>query len=174
MSDRIELQKEDLTALTLPSEAYSAVFWWGVVIHIPEIAKALDELVRTLAPGGRLALQLTNVDAWDHKLERMARVVLGKRQGWKRGPLGEGRWFAQQGGGELWVWRVDAERLVAHLEGAGLRFVSRRPVELTELQWRVPKLFRRPLLALNRGWEARGAAPEPCATTAFVFEKPAA
>jgi 2-polyprenyl-3-methyl-5-hydroxy-6-metoxy-1,4-benzoquinol methylase len=174
VADRIELRQEDLTALSLPSDAFSAVFCWGVVIHIPEVGRALDELVRVLAPGGRLALQLTNADAWDHLLERVARALLRRPQPWEPGPLGEGRWFEQPGGGDLWVWRVDAACLVAHLEGAGLRLVSRRPVELTELQWRVPKAVRRPLLAANDLWQRKGWAPEPCATTAFVFEKPGA
>jgi len=171
VSDRIELQPEDLTALSLPSAAFPAVFCWGVVIHIPEIARALDELVRTVAPGGRLALQITNRDAWDHRLERVARALLRRPQAWERGPLGEGRWFSEPGGGDLWVWRVDAAGLVAHLERAGMRLVSRRPVEATELQWRVPRALRRPLLDANDAWQRRGGPPGPCATTVFVFEK---
>lgn len=172
VSDQIELQKEDLTALSLPSESYSAVFCWGVVIHIPEIARALDELVRTVAPGGRLALQLTNRGAWDHKLERLVRWILRKPQAWEAGALGEGQWFTESSGGDLWVWRVDADGLRAHMERAGMGFVSRSPVEFTELQWRGPKMLRRPLLAINGLWERWGGPPGPCATTTFVFEKP--
>lgn len=173
VGDRIELRRQDLTHLELASESYSAVFCWGVVIHVPEIARALAELARVLAPGGRLALQVTNRRAWDHKIERLARRLLRReRQPWERGPLGEGRWFEMAGGGELWVWRVDADDLVQVLEKAGLRFVGRRPVELTELQWRVKAGFRRPLIWLNSLWQRAGGSPTGCATSILVFEKP--
>ena len=60
VGDRVELRRQDLTRLELASDSFSAVFCWGVVIHVPEIGRALDELARVLAPGGRLALQVTN------------------------------------------------------------------------------------------------------------------
>lgn len=173
VGDRVELRRQDLTHLELASDSFSAVFCWGVVIHVPEIAMALAELARVLAPGGRLALQVTNRGAWDHKVERFARKLLRREQHqWQRGALGEGRWFEQTHGGELWVWRVDADDLTRTLEQAGLRLVSRRAVELTELQWRVSTALRRPLLWLNGGWQRAGGSPRGCATTLFIFEKP--
>ena len=85
--------------------------------------------------------------------------------------MGEGRWFEQNGGGELWVWRVDAQSLTQALEKSGLRLISRRAVELTELQWRVSAVLRRPLIWLNDRWQRAGGSPRGCATSLFVFEK---
>ena len=172
VGERVELRRQDLTHLDLASGSFSAVFCWGVVIHVPEIEKALEELARVLAPGGRLALQVTNREAWDHKIERFARKLLRREQHqWERRSMGEGRWFEQNGGGELWVWRVDAQNLTHALEKAGLRLISRRAVELTELQWRVSAVLRRPLIWLNDRWQRAGGSPRGCATSLFVFEK---
>jgi 2-polyprenyl-3-methyl-5-hydroxy-6-metoxy-1,4-benzoquinol methylase len=74
----VEFAREDLTHLSFPDASFRHVFSWGVIIHIPKIEDALDELARVVMPGGRLALYLTNRSALDHKLEAVARAVLRK------------------------------------------------------------------------------------------------
>ena len=73
VADKIEFFQKDLTNLDYPDNSFKYVFSWGVVIHIPEAGKALDELARIIKPGGKLGLYLTNKSAFDHKIESFAR-----------------------------------------------------------------------------------------------------
>jgi ubiquinone/menaquinone biosynthesis C-methylase UbiE len=52
----IELQQEDLTRLTFRDASYRYVFSCGVITHIYNVEKALDELPRVIKPGGTLAV----------------------------------------------------------------------------------------------------------------------
>jgi ubiquinone/menaquinone biosynthesis C-methylase UbiE len=101
--DRICFKQGDHTELNLPSASYDAVFSWGVLMHIPDLSKALEELVRVLKPGGRLALQTTNGQAWDYLGERLARLVLRKHKSMEQHEFWTGCWYVFQGE-RLWVW----------------------------------------------------------------------
>ena len=56
LDKQVVLQKADLTALPFPDCSFDFVISWGVVMHIPEMEKALLELVRVLKPEGTLVL----------------------------------------------------------------------------------------------------------------------
>ena len=64
VGERVELRRQDLTHLDLASGSFSAVFCWGVVIHVPEIEKALEELARVLAPGSTGPQVVSASPAW--------------------------------------------------------------------------------------------------------------
>jgi SAM-dependent methyltransferase len=174
VADRIRLARGDLTSLSLPDASYGQVLCWGVVIHIPELEQSLAELARILAPGGRLALQVTNRRALDHRFEALARRLLRRpAPPSERRALGDGRWYESESGA-LWVWQVDVDALVAHLRARGLELRDRRAVELTHLQRRSPGPLRRVLLWLNDRWSALGLPAGPAATNLLIFEKIAA
>ena len=172
VADSIEFQQADLTHLQLEDASFDSVFCWGVVIHIPEIGRALDHLVRVVAPGGRLALQVTNCDAFDHKLEGAARKLLSRPiVGLERHEFGEGCTY-DVGGDPLWVWQLDLPYLTKYLEGRGLVLAERRAVEFTHHQRRVPRFLRPLLLHLNNGWYRALGAAAMAATNLLVFRKP--
>src|ERR1700675_888990 len=60
LASSVEFRHENLTRLTFPDASFHDVFSWGVIIHIHDVEKALDELARILKPGGKLALYVTN------------------------------------------------------------------------------------------------------------------
>src|SRR5262249_49391773 len=77
-SSAVEFKQEDLTRLSFPDNSFHYVFSWGVIIHIRDVEKALDELARIVEPGGSLALYVTNKKAFDHKLEAFLRALKRK------------------------------------------------------------------------------------------------
>lgn len=167
----IRFARKDLTRLDLGDASVSAAFSWGVVIHIPEIGRALDELARVLVPGGRLALQITNQAAWDHRLERLARAALRRpNSGLERLPFGVGCWYESRGE-KLWVWNVDVPALVRHLAGRGLALEGRLPVELTHFQRRLPGWLRPAAQRANEAWFAAGLPAGPAATNLLLFRR---
>jgi len=171
VDDAITFEQQDLTRLELADRSFERIFAWGVLTHIPEIEKALGELARILRPGGHLALEVTNVRAWDHKLERVARRVLRKPGGEsERLHFGTLRWHATQGE-KLWVWHADTDAITHHMAALGLRRTQRVAVSFTNLQRRLGGLPRRWLLQANNTWFTWGLPPGPAATNLLVFEK---
>lgn len=173
VSDRVTLEQADLTALPYADASYRCVFSWGVVIHIPPVEKALSELARILAPGGRLALYIINASALDHRLLACSRALLHRRRPtFEQGRLGSGCWYGV-GEDRLWVWRLDTRAVVDCMQAHGLVLRDRRPGTLTELHRRVPWPVSSLLLHANNGYHRLGLSARPCITHLLVFEKPA-
>lgn len=171
VAGQIRFAQKDLTRLDLADASVAAAFSWGVVIHIPEIGRALDELARVLAPGARLALQITNQAAFDHRLEAFARAALRRpNTDLRQLPFGLGCWYETRGE-KLWVWQVDVPALVRHLAERGLALTGRRPVELTHLQRHLPAWLRPAALRANNAWLAAGLPAGPAATNLLLFRK---
>lgn len=61
--------------LPFPDESFSCVLCSQVIEHVPKESPVLDELCRTLAPGGRLVLGTPDYDRWEW-------VVIEKLYGW--------------------------------------------------------------------------------------------
>jgi SAM-dependent methyltransferase len=171
VADSVEFAREDLTRLSFPDGAFDRIFSWGVIIHIRDIESALDELIRVCAPGGRLALHVTNASAWDYTIENVGRFLIRKPlKGLERLPMGQGLWYDWQGD-KLWVWRVDARALTRYVEARGMKRVARVVGEFTELQRRVTGPLRRLMLRWNNLAYRLGLPPGPATTNLFVFEK---
>ncbi len=170
-SDSVEFAREDLTRLSFADGAFRHVFSWGVIIHIRDIERALDELIRIVAPGGRLALYVTNASAWDHKLEAVARFLIRKPlKGLERLPMGQGIWYDWHGE-RLWVWRIDAQAFTQYVEARGMKRIARVGGEFSEIQQRVRGPLQRLLLHGNNLAYRLGMPPGPASTNLFVFEK---
>lgn len=169
--DSIEFAREDLTRLSFPDGAFRFVFSWGVIIHIRDIEKALDELIRVVAPGGRLALYVTNASAWDHRFEAMARFLLRKPlKGLEQLPMGPGIWYDWKGD-RLWVWRIDSRALTRYVEARGMKRITRKIGEFSELQLRLRGPLRHLLLHWNNLAYRLGLPPGPASTNLYIFEK---
>jgi SAM-dependent methyltransferase len=173
VADRIEFQRENLTSLGLADASHEAIFSWGVLTHIPDIGDALGHLARVLAPGGRLAIEITNQQAWDLKIEGVARRILGRTNpDLERLEMGTGCFYGDEGE-KLWVWQANVARLTAELARHGLRAVDRRPVQFTHFQRHVKGPVRTALLHLNNAWQRAGLSAVPAATNLLIYEKPA-
>ena len=75
--DNLEFHQADGLSLPLPDASLDAVFANMYLHHCPDPLAAIQEMVRTLRPGGRLVI--TDMDAHDHAWlkEEMADVWLG-------------------------------------------------------------------------------------------------
>jgi SAM-dependent methyltransferase len=167
----VEFSRQDLTRLTLPNASFRYAFSWGVIIHIHDVEKALDELARILEPGGKLALYVTNQSAWDHKLERLLRFMLRKPlSGRTTVPLGTGTLYDLHEQ-KLWVWQFNIGELERQLQLRGLRLTHRIVGEFSEIQRRVRGPLRAVLLRLNNLWFRLRFPTGPAVTNLLVFEK---
>lgn len=171
VANKIEFHQKDLTALDLPDASYRYVFSWGVIIHIPTIEKALDELARVVEPGGKLALYLTNKHAIDQSIERFVRFALRKPlAGLEHLPMGDGVWY-EMSGDRLWVWKLDAAAVAGYLAKKGFTLKHWRIGELSEIQVRLSGFPRHMLLHLNNFAYRMNLPPRIGATNLYVFQK---
>lgn len=171
VSDKVEFHQKDLTNLDFPDAHFDNVFSWGVIIHIPDAEKALDELARIIKPGGKLALYLTNKTALDHSLESAIRFIIRKPlKGLERLPLGDGIWY-DMNQEKLWVWRFDAKAITEYMANKGFRLKKRKIGELTEIQRRLKGFPRQTLLRINNLAYRLNFPPQIAASSLFIFEK---
>jgi ubiquinone/menaquinone biosynthesis C-methylase UbiE len=171
ISDKIEFYQKDLTNLDYPDNSFQYVFSWGVIIHIPDIEKALSELARIVKPGGKLALYITNKTALDHKIEFFVRFITRKPlAGQQHLPLGDGIWY-DMNGEKLWVWRLDAKAVSDFLFNRGFNLKHRRIGELSEIQRRISGIPRRFLLQLNNIAYRLNLPTHLATSQLLIFEK---
>jgi SAM-dependent methyltransferase len=171
MSHLVEFQEEDLTNLSFPDASFHYVFSWGVIIHIPEIEKALDQLARIVAPGGKLALYVSNQNALDHKIESVARFMLRKPlSGRQNLPLGKGVWYDMHGE-KLWLWLFNITALTHYLEERGFQRKHHILGEFTEIQRRVKGFPKTLLLRFNNLCYGMKVNPNLAYSNLLVFEK---
>lgn len=171
VADQVQFQQMDLTKLNFADNSFRYVFSWGVVIHIPEAEKALNELARIVEPGGKLALYLTNKAALDHKIEDMARLITSKPLVPEmRSPLGDGYCY-DMNNEKLWLWRFDRDGIMNHLTQHGFRLCHRGIGELSEIQRRLNGTPRQLLLQLNNLAYRWHFSANLATTNLFVFEK---
>lgn len=131
LDSHIHFQQEDMRQLTLSDASYQTIYCWGVVIHIREIEKALDELARVLAPKGRLALYVTNSSALQLLPRKLKKSL--KRQPYTliETPLGSGFEFDWHGE-NIWIWLNHVDGLVEYLGNRGLQLVEKQAGEFTD------------------------------------------
>src|SRR5437660_3343119 len=77
LQDQIMLGRESLLELSFPDESFEYVLCWGVLMHIPEVGRAVADLSRMIKPGGSLIVSEGNSAALEaitiRTLKRLAR-----------------------------------------------------------------------------------------------------
>jgi ubiquinone/menaquinone biosynthesis C-methylase UbiE len=73
MTDRVKLERQNILSLTYDDRAFDYILCWGVLMHIPEIEKAISELNRVLNNGGKLVITENNMNSFQAVLRRSLR-----------------------------------------------------------------------------------------------------
>jgi ubiquinone/menaquinone biosynthesis C-methylase UbiE len=170
--DRITLQREDLTALSFPDGTFQYVLCWGVLMHIPDLQRALSELVRVLAPGGVLVISEGNMFSVQAVLLRWLKRMLGRERAevTKTSAGIEYRAVTDQGG--LVTRQMDMAWLVGEGKRLGLALNARIAGQFSELYvavpWRAAKRF---IHMVNSVWFRYVGLAGPAFGNILIFEK---
>lgn len=130
--DKIVLEWGDLTSLHYDSNSFDHVLCWGVLMHIPEQKKAVQELIRVLRPGGSLVISEMNCWAPENVVDRWLRQYFR---------LGSSKISRSEMGYELWTSRSDGKLLTRTLDpleftkwisSFNMKLRSRRTCQLTQ------------------------------------------
>jgi ubiquinone/menaquinone biosynthesis C-methylase UbiE len=171
-TDRIRLQREDLTRLSFADGRFRHVLCWGVLMHVPELGQALAELSRVLTPGGRLVVSVANMHSLQAYAIRSLRRVLGRGRGRiVRTPSGLES-YESTASGNLLTRENDMRWFIAEAARHGLRLESRRAGQLTELYALTPsRTARRAIHTVNRVWFRSVGLAGPAFGNLVFFEK---
>lgn len=173
LEDKIALQREDLTSLTFEDASFEYVLCWGVLMHIPDVEKAMSELARVTKPGGMLVISEGNMYSLEAIALRAAKRILprGEKAELKRVPAGLERW-AETPAGTLVTREADVRWLMRRFEELGFTVVRRAPGQFTELYTRMPsRLLKKLIHGLNMLWFKCVKLPHPAFANILILQK---
>jgi ubiquinone/menaquinone biosynthesis C-methylase UbiE len=155
IADRVETRQADLTALPFADNSFDSVVSWGVIMHVPEMEKALAELARVLKPGGVLVLCENNLHSPDvairERLVRTTKKLIGRSvPELQKSRRGTETWTSSSSGG-LMVRKTDMRFLTEFLrDTCQVQQFARSAGQFTELYTNLPwRNLKRLVYSLN-------------------------
>jgi SAM-dependent methyltransferase len=172
MEERVTLQRESLLGLSFPDESFDYVLCWGVLMHIPEVGRAVRELSRVVRPGGALVVSEGNTNSWEALALRALKRLTGReRAEVKRTAAGTEYWKAGEGGA-LVTRQSDIGWLVRSFAAEGLRLERRAAGQFSELYAMVgSRALRRLVHDFNDLWFRRVGLARPAYGNILFFRK---
>lgn len=132
LEDKIKLGRESLLGLSFPDGSFDYVLCWGVLMHIPDVERAVAELARVLKPGGQLVISEANMRSPEAVGMRGLKRMLGREKAEvKDAPAGVEYW-KERGGGALVTRQANIGWLVRTFEGHGLTLKRRVAGQFSE------------------------------------------
>ena len=172
VADRITLRQGDLLQLPLADGAYRYAICWGVLMHVPDVQRALAELARVVQPGGYLVTSEANMYSLQALAIRWLKRALGR---------GRGRIERTQAGlvnieqtahGELVTRETDISWYTDELDRLGFDRVARVSGQFSELYVVTPWApVRRFIHAWNKIWFTRVGWAGPAVANILIFKK---
>lgn len=172
VADRITLRQGDLTGLPFADGEFRYVICWGVLMHVPDLERALAELSRVLAPNGVLVLSEGNVRSLQSRTIRFLKKVLGRGRGRVvRTPAGL-ETHEQTSQGPLVTRQTDMAWLEAECARFDLTMTARIPGQFTEgyvlTSW---GWLRRAIHGFNHVWFTAVRLAGPAYGNILMFRK---
>jgi ubiquinone/menaquinone biosynthesis C-methylase UbiE len=153
LTQQITIQRANLRSLPFKDSAFRYVLCWGVLMHVPDLGKAISELVRVLGPGGTLIISENNM----YSLQGMIRFALKRLLGIgralaKRTPAGIEYWY-RNADDALLTRQTNMRWLIHELEGNGFVIRARFSGQFTDLYTSVSSpSMKRLIQGLNSLW----------------------
>jgi ubiquinone/menaquinone biosynthesis C-methylase UbiE len=172
LAERITLARENLMELSFPASSFDYVLCWGVLMHIPEVDRAVAELARVLKPGGSLIISESNKSSLEAAIVRNLRRLLGKEKSdVKDRPEGVEYWKVKEGDA-LVTRQADISWLIRSFEARGLFLYRRLPGQFSESYTRISSEPVKKLVHnINKFWFQRVKWPGLAFGNILIFRK---
>jgi SAM-dependent methyltransferase len=164
----VEYRREDLTNLTFADAQFDAVFCVGVLMHIPDVEKALEELIRVLKPGGWLVLAESNANAPETYAFRLYWRLAAKHRV-ERKTCGVEVW-SDTSAGPMLSRKASPKWLIGFVTARDMSLVNQMSGELTEL-YAYGSVLRGIAHALNSLWFRLKGPPAVALGNYYLFRR---
>ena len=172
LGDRIALRCEDLTSMTLADGCFGRVLCWGVLMHIPEVDRAIAELARVARKNGLIVVSEGNMRSLQAVAMRRLKRLLGRERGVLRDTAAGLEVWEETPTGKLMTRQARIDGIVRSFGEHGARLVSRRAGQFSELFTVLPWKPARSLVhAVNSLWFRWPALAGPAFGNLLVFRK---
>jgi ubiquinone/menaquinone biosynthesis C-methylase UbiE len=172
LEDSISLQRASLLELPFPSASFEYVLSWGVLMHIPEVDRAVGELARVVKPGGVVVISESNKSSLEAVTMRNLRHVLGKEKATvKERPEGVEYW-KDKDHDALVTRQANISWLIDRFRAGGLVLDKRVAGQFSESYTRVPPAMKKLVHQFNRVWFERIKWSGPALGNILIFRKP--
>jgi ubiquinone/menaquinone biosynthesis C-methylase UbiE len=170
--DRIHIQHGNLLALPFEDGTFSYALCGGVLMHIPDVDKAIAELARVLRAGGTLVVSETNMYSLEAIVLRNLKRLLRKGKAvLKRTPAGVEYWSADSMGA-LMTRQSNIRWLLGRFRSRGLSLRKRFAGQFTELYTRISsRSLKKVFFAFNKFWFKHVKIPFGALGNILILEK---
>jgi 2-polyprenyl-3-methyl-5-hydroxy-6-metoxy-1,4-benzoquinol methylase len=172
LADRITINRGDILDLAFPAEHFDLVLCWGVLMHIPDVERALDELIRVTKHRGFLVFEELNSYSPEALMMRAYwRIAKRKKIKITRPDAGYEHTCAFEG--ETLFWRqADLRWLMDYLTSHSCTLFGRSSAACSELYGLVPfRRFDSAIHGWNRFWLRNVNIPQLAYHNILMFHK---
>lgn len=151
--NKITLLQQNMTDMTLESKSVDYLVCWGVLMHIPQVDKAISELSRIIKPGGYIAISEGNMHSLQSRMLRFIKKILGReRADVNIVPAGVENWEDTEQG-KLMTRQANIRWLIHEFEKHGMKLQSRTAGQFSEMYWVVPTpILKKAIHLFNHFW----------------------
>jgi ubiquinone/menaquinone biosynthesis C-methylase UbiE len=173
LEDRITLQRSSLLELSFPSSSFDYVLCWGVLMHVPEVDRAVAELARVIRPGGKLIISESNKSSLEAVAMRNLRRILGKEKATVRERPEGVEYWKDKDGDALVTRQANISWLIRSFAAGGLVLESHVAGQFSESYTRVPgEPLKKLVHKFNRVWFEKIRWAGPAIGNILIFRKP--
>jgi len=153
LQDKIKLQREDVLSLSFKDQSFDYILCWGVLMHIPDIEKAISELSRILKREGTLIISEGNMNSLESITLRILKRLLNKEKAKVRKTPAGLEYWTQTKAGELLTRQANISWLIRTFKNNGLTVKKRVSGQFTEIYTRFPSsLIKTFIHSFNQFW----------------------
>ncbi len=171
LSSKITLQCDNIRELSFENKHFDYILCWGVLMHIPDLEKAISELSRVLKPGGFLIISENNSNAIEIPVVRVMQYLLKRPTISKVTPFGIENWtsgsdktlFCRSTNISWLIKRMNKEKMVVVNHVAG-EFTSSYGFTSSVLMKKIIHSF-------NNFWFKFVKLPQPAMGNIIIFQK---
>ncbi len=155
LESKISIKRENICSLSFENEKFNYILCWGVLMHVPDLEKAISELARVLKPGGIIVIGENNMHSLQMAASRIRNKLFRKKMNdveIKKTPAGN-EYYWRKTNGMVMTRVIDMRWFVKKFESKGLIVKKRVARQFTETYISVSSpLFKRLIHIFNNIW----------------------
>ena len=153
LQDSIRVQHENILSLSFADGTFDYILCWGVLMHIPDVERAISELERVLRKGGILVISEGNMLSLQSIIVRSVKMLLGMEKATIKKTASGLEYWTLTPAGRLMTRQADIGWLKKRFKRKGFAIKKHVSGQFTEAYTRFSSRLARWLIhCLNHLW----------------------